>query len=368
MKNISVLIKPASGGCNIKCRYCFYADVSSERTTENYGKMSTETAHKLIDNIYADLNDGDRITFGFQGGEPTLIGVDFYYDFIKYIKAEHSSKIEVSYSIQTNGVLIDDRWCRLFKENGFLVGLSLDGDKGLNNTYRLDHSGNGTFERIMNAKKLLEEYEIEYNILCVLTNQTAREPQRIFDFILKEKIKYIQFIPCLDEFNAKVPSVYALSPRNFAYFYNRLFPLWKEQWDNGNYISIGLFDNVITYISTGRVGSCGLNGKCGAQYVIEANGDIFPCDFYVLDEFYSGNITANTLKDAFYHKATQKFLAPRKILPDYCMKCSFLKICGGGCKRMKHAMYLDFNEEYCGYRDFLLSQQEGIVQVIQSLA
>ncbi|MGC3366097.1 SPASM domain-containing protein [Enterococcus faecalis] len=367
MKNITVLIKPASALCNIRCKYCFYADVTSHREIRSYGKMAEETVSKMLTNIYADLEDGDHLTLSFQGGEPTLAGLKFYQHLIQQVSLQ-GKKVEVHYALQTNGMLINERWCQLLKENNFLVGLSIDGHPFYHDMNRIDIKGRGTFYRVIETKRLFDRYEIEYNVLCVLTNPLSKEAKKVFHFLKEQQIKFVQFIPCLDDLDAKKKSSYALTPKRFAGFYRQLLPLWLEQLKKGNYISIKLFDDLINLLVRKEITACGILGNCQVQYVIEADGSVYPCDFYVLDEYRMGYIQENTLKELFEKEITFDFVCKKPNLPKKCGNCPFIKVCGGGCKRMKNAVYVDSSGQYCGYQDFLRYFIPRIQEVLQLIS
>lgn len=354
MKRVSVLIKPASSLCNIRCKYCFYADVSSLRKVNSYGKMSSETTEKMIKNIFRDLADGDELTIGFQGGEPTLAGLTYFQHLVDCVKRQ-TKNITIHYAIQTNGIIINKKWCQFLKENNFLVGLSLDGTPVLHDINRLDPRGRGTFHKVLQTKKLFDEFDIDYNILCVLTEELSQNAKKVFEFLVTEKIRYAQFIPCLDDMNSLEKSNFSLTPKGFSTFYLQLLPLWLKELQNGNYISIKLFDDIFNLLVRKEVNSCGLIGNCSIQYVIEGDGSVFPCDFYALDEYRLGNIKNTGLKELFFNKISKKFLYSRPIssLPIKCSSCPFLSICGGGCKRMKNSMYIDNYSNYCGYQTVL---------------
>jgi len=363
MKHLSVLIKPASAACNLRCKYCFYANVSSLREVCSFGNMKADVMENMIDQLYQDLEAGDHMTFAFQGGEPTLAGLTYFKNFINYVKAQNSH-VKVHYALQTNGTLIDEQWCQFLKENQFLVGLSVDGNIKFHNDNRPDARGKGSYRKVMATKRLFDQYQIDYNVLCVLTNQNARHPQKIFKFLLSENLHYIQFIPCLDDLDTKESAFYALQPQRFASFYKQFFELWKKEFGLGNYISVNLFDNLVNLLARGRVGSCGLLGRCQPQYVIESNGNVYPCDFYVLDEYCLGNITEKSLTELFQNATMKKFLnCGRDEISPYCQKCSFFNMCGGGCKRMKNAMYLNKAETYCGYQDFLNTHYYSLKEI-----
>lgn len=368
MKSISVLIKPISGICNINCSYCFYKDLKKSGDVSNKGKMSKDTMKKLIENILVDFERGDFIEFAFQGGEPTLLGVGFYKEFIDYVNLVNTKKVNISYSLQTNGILIDEKWCEFFVENNFLIGLSLDGPEDINDKYRLDSLGNGTFKKIIETKEMFDKYRVDYNILTVLTNEIALNPKKVWQFIKYNQIRYIQFIPCLDNIDKIEEKEYVLKPENFAYFYKEIFRYWFQSLlDNENY-SIGLIEQLITYLSGQSIGTCLIRGKCSPQYVIESDGSVYPCDFYVLEKYNSGNIRDNSVKEIFVNNAMQNFLEEKKETPKICSLCRYKNICNGGCKRLKNIMYLNEDKTFCGYQDFLDNNFKYISEIIKVIS
>lgn len=351
MKHISVLIKPASSLCNLRCKYCFYANVSSIREVRSYGKMKEETMRKMIEQIFVDLEDGDHLTLAFQGGEPTLVGLTYYRQLVSYVQAQEK-RVVIHYAIQTNGIMLNDQWCQFLQQNKFLVGLSIDGSSYHHNLNRVDTKRQGTFQRVLATKQRLDAYGVEYNILCVLTNQLAKDCDKVFQFIKENQIHYMQFIPCLEDLDAKARSNYGLTPKTFATFYQQLINLWLSELEQGNYISIKLFDDLIQLLVTNQVTACGILGNCQVQYVIEADGSVYPCDFYVLDEYRMGYIQEQTLRELFEQDASRKFLCEKRDLSDTCQACPFLNTCRGGCKRMKDAVYVD-ETGFCGYQQVL---------------
>lgn len=364
MKRVSVLIKPASSLCNIKCRYCFYNDVSSLREVASFGKMTKETTKRMIEQIYVDLEDGDYLSLAFQGGEPTLAGLSYYQYLIECINSQNK-KVNVSYAIQTNGMVINDRWCRLFKDNNFLVGLSMDGPAIFHNQGRVDWKQKGTFERVRKTKALFDFHEISYNILTVLTNEIAKEPEAIFSFIMEEEIKYIQFIPCMDSFTENHQHSFGLTPDLFASFYQKILILWLVELKNNHYISIKLLDDLFHLLVNRQVTACGINGQCSVQYVIEGDGSVYPCDFYVTDDYKLGNIKENTLKELFSQPLQQNFLCEKREVTKECLQCPYQNICGGGCKRMKDVMYVNQADTFCGFKELLDHYTKELVTINQ---
>ena len=363
MKNISVMIKPASSLCNLRCRYCFYADVSEKRELRSFGIMQEDTAKKIIHNVFKDLEKGDFVTFAFQGGEPTLAGLDFFRFFADKVN-EIKGEVNVSYAIQTNGILLDEDWCHFLKEQNYLVGLSWDAMQSSHDENRVDAGGEGTYDRVAAAKMLLDKYRVEYNVLTVLTNSLARRPQQVWRFLCKENIRYVQFIPCLGELEEDA-SGYSLTPERFASFYAELFKLWIADYVQGQYRSIKLFDDVINLLAFGVCNACGLTGHCMPQIVVEADGSVYPCDFYALDEYRVGNLAEESIGTLYEKSAMTSFRTRQTELLSLCKTCPFIKICGGGCPRMRKEVCGTQDANSCGYRAFLntcLPQMQRIAQ------
>lgn len=367
MKHISVLIKPASSLCNIRCKYCFYADISSHREIRSYGKMSVRTTEKMIANIFADLDEDDYLTLTFQGGEPTLAGLSYFKHIVELVR-QQCKKVTVHYALQTNGLLIDKTWCDFLRENKFLVGLSLDGTEIMHDQNRVDAKGKGTFFKVMETRSLFEEYQIDYNILCVLTSDLANQFKQVYQFIQQENIRFIQFIPCLDDHSSIIPKDYALSPKEFEKFYLFILDQWIIELEKGNYRSIKLFDDLLHLLIKGEVTACGILGNCQLQYVIEADGSVYPCDFYVLDDYRLGFIQESSIRQLFNSQIAKKFVCEKKEQSSFCHNCPFKQMCQGGCKRMKDCMYVDKNGEMCGYQALLKAFIPQVDKITEYLA
>lgn len=356
MNNVSVLIKPSSALCNINCKYCFYIDEAKNRKIENNGIMTEKIMKAVIDKV---LKNADKnALFSFQGGEPTTAGIEYFNSFIDYVNANNKKNININYCIQTNGILINDKWCELFKKNNFLVGLSFDIIKDIHNDYRLDKNNNETYDKVLETKKLFDSFNVEYNILTVLTSELSKYPKDVYQTIKKLNIKYTQFIPCLSDLNSD-NNEYSIKPKEFSKFYKEIFSLWKEDFLNNNYYSIQFFDNIIPLLFSGYPPmTCGINGKCTNQIIIESNGDVFPCDFYCLDDYKIENIVDEDLIKIYSHEKAKEFINEKsnRINDDnyaLCRSCQYLRVCNCGCKRMKNNMYIDESGEFCGFKDFL---------------
>lgn len=353
MKHISVMLKPASSLCNLRCRYCFYADVSDSRDVRSFGVMERDTARRILENIFSRTEAGDAVTLAFQGGEPTLAGLDFF----RYFTAEAErlrGKTKLSYALQTNGTLLDEDWCRFFKAHDFLIGLSLDGMQAVHDANRVDAAGKGSYARVRAAKALLEKHGVEYNVLAVLSNALARHPQQVWSFLCREDVRYVQFIPCLGGLDGGA-SRYSLTPERFATFYTQLFRLWSADFERGNYRSVKLFDDLINLLVDGSRNACGLTGQCQPQIVVEADGGVYPCDFYALDEYRVGSLADSPIDELYGKEAMGDFRARPTEKLALCEDCPYAPICGGGCPRMRREVCGAPDAKSCGYRMFLES-------------
>lgn len=352
MKSLNIMLKPASALCNLRCKYCFYADVSDMREVKSYGMMSEETMTKILSNLQKDLEPGDHLHMAFQGGEPMLAGLSFYKKLVAHIK-EWDKNVNVSYALQTNGVLLDDEWCQFLKENNFLVGISLDILPDCHDQVRVDAQGKGTYKEVTEAILCLKKHKVEFNVLCTLTGAIARYPKQVWNRIQNLGIEYIQFTPCLSELEGEMSSPYALTPKRFAAFYIQLFRLWFDEFKKGRYRSIKFLDDCVNLMMYGRPTSCGMNGVCQPQLVVEADGTTYPCDFYCLDEFRLGNLKETGALALLQSEQVKAFLNRPHTMPKLCGECGYQRFCGGNCKRMQKEICCSALDSYCGYREFL---------------
>jgi uncharacterized protein len=332
MSKLSLLIKPASSACNMRCKYCFYHDVAENRSIGSFGIMEEETLETLIKRAFEYAQD--ECTFAFQGGEPTLAGLNYFLRFSQLVKQYNVNKIPVHNTIQTNGYLIDDAWAQYFKENNFLVGLSLDGDKAAHDKLRHDAKGDGTFERVMHGLKMLNNHKVDYNILCVVTNFSARHGDRIYSFFQKSGFRYLQFIQCLDPFSGET-APYSLTAKRYGQFLNTIFDRYYQDFKQGNYVSIRMFDDYVHMLLGKPPGSCGMSGVCTCYFVVESGGNVYPCDFYVLDEFQIGDIHHNSFHDMQNSENARRFVSGSMPVASECQKCKWFQLCRGGCRRCR---------------------------------
>ena len=347
-EHLSLLIKPASSLCNLRCRYCFYHDLAESRDIKSYGIMKYEIIDILVENAIIAVEK--IITFAFQGGEPSLAGLDYFRYFIECVNKnilKHNKKLTINYSIQTNGINITEEFAEFLKNNNFLVGLSLDGIKEINDFYRVDSKDEGTFNKIIKTAGLFDKYKVDYNILTVITPQTAKHIEKIYNYYKTRKFFYLQFIPCLEPLTESHPvgvaappfQKGALTPELYEKFLINLFSLWYNDFINGRYISIRFFDNLVRIAAGYPSEQCGTFGFCSGQFVIESDGSVFPCDFYCVDNWKTGNIFDMSFEELFNSKNMQKFRETSfyanysEIEREKCESCKIFYLCNGGCRR-----------------------------------
>ena len=355
MPPLSLLIKPASGSCNMRCRYCFYADEAENRAVALLGRMTRETMHTMVDKALA-YADGD-CTFAFQGGEPTLAGLDFFRDLSDYVDSRPNPKrVRVHYAVQTNGYALDEDWAEWFAENHVLVGISLDGPKELHDRYRVDREGKGTFNRVMASIRLLEKHKVEYNILTVVSAANARRGRQVYNFFKKQGFRYQQYIECLDPLDCEPGQQdYSLTPERYGVFLKQLFDAWYRDVTAGKSVHNRYFENLLMMLRGREPESCNMRGVCSQQWVIEADGNVYPCDFYALDEWRLGHIAVNSFAEMDAVREKLGFVETSRQIPEECRKCQWYALCRNGCRRSRVRMpdgSLGKNYFCAAYQDF----------------
>ncbi len=343
MRDITALIKPASSMCNLQCSYCFYCDEAEKRSVSSFGIMTKETALNLIKKVYSYSGKDSEINFMFQGGEPLLAGIDFFDFFSKNAVELLPENASLTLSLQTNGTLIDDEFCKLFNKYNYLIGLSIDGKKELHDKQR-----NNSYDKAIKASELLKKYDVEFNILSVVTSETNAES--LYDFCKENNFNYLQTIFCLEPLDGKIKE-YNPDPRTIARFKKRLFNKWLNDFKNDIDFSVREIDNIIMYLTTGECEQCGMNGYCTPQLVVEADGTTYPCDFYCIDEYKCKNVNESSLDEIIKCSGMKKFLKSDTELNELCNTCGFFEMCGGCCKRYRNL----FNQlkGYCPQKDYL---------------
>ena len=320
---LSLLIKPASALCDLNCGYCFYRRIAEERGSPG-GIMGEETAAALLDRAFA-LRPA-ALSAAFQGGEPTLAGLPWFRRFLGAANEKNTDRIPVNWSIQTNGMSVDDEWAAFFKKNGFLVGLSLDGDRETNDRFRKDAAGNSVFGRTLGAAEILTAHGVDFNLLSVVTDESAKEIDRTYNAFKRLGFRFLQFIPLVEEGSGPV-----LSAEAYGAFLKRSFDLWYADFCRGDYVSVRHIDNYIRMLLGEPPENCAMCGVCGRYYVIEADGGVYPCDFYCRPAFRLGSVFDEApFSDSEKHRA---FLAGSYRIHGSCGKCEYYPLCRGGCRR-----------------------------------
>lgn len=328
MPAVTVMIKPTSALCNLRCKYCFYADVAEHRSVPFYGMMSGQTAEALVRGVfgYADR----AVSFVFQGGEPTLAGLPFFRRFGELVSRYNTRGLPVHYSLQTNGTVLDGEWAEFLRENRYLVGLSMDGTREIHDSLRVDAEGRGTYAAVARAADLLRTHGVDFNILCVVNNFIARYPRRVFEAL--KKYRYLQFIPCIDPFDGG-REVYSLTPERYTRFLRETFALYLAAFEAKEPVSVRNFDNYIGILLGEPAENCAMNGRCAAYFLVEGDGGVYPCDFYVLDRWKLGNVRERTFAEMAESPVMQTFRAESLPVHERCRTCRFFALCRGGCKR-----------------------------------
>ncbi len=367
MPPISLLIKPASASCNMKCEYCFYSDVTSSRKIANYGIMELSTLETIIKKTFAYAEH--IASFGFQGGEPTIAGLDFFKEVVSLQKKYNVKRVKVQNAIQTNGLNINEEWAKFLHDNNFLVGLSLDGTKQIHDKYRLDNHGEGTFDRVMKAAKIMDQYKVEYNILSTVNIDVAENIDRIYYFFKKQGFNYLQFIPCLDELKKENGlNGYSLTPQAYGEFLKQLFKLWYVDINSNKPMSIRYFDNLAMMLYGYAPESCGMAGSCSCYYMIEADGSVYPCDFYVTDEWRIGNILTDEFEEMSNSENAKRFVEISKQVAPECKECEHYHICRGGCRRNREPISMEINNSnyLCpAFKEFFSYAKDDLKKVAQ---
>lgn len=346
MPPLSIMIKPASSLCNMRCRYCFYHDVSNIREVKSFGVMSESTAENLIKKAF-DFAEGESVAFAFQGGEPLIAGLDFFKSFVDLTKKFNKLNNKVYFGLQTNGTLLTNEWAKFFAENNFLIGLSLDGDKKTNR-FRVDENYENAYEKIIEASKILKSHKVDFNILTVLTGYCAENIDTVYKSLTGKGFKYLQFIPCLRPFGDKTESELYMTNRQYAKFLIHGFNAYVKDYVRGDYTSVRYFDNLVHLFLGNPTEQCGMCGHCMHQFVAEGNGNIYPCDFYCTDEWLLGNINDSDFDELAHCEKATEFLRESLKADEKCRQCKFYPLCrGGGCKRMRN------DRDYCeAYKAF----------------
>jgi serine-type anaerobic sulfatase-maturating enzyme len=338
---IHVLAKPTGAVCNLNCSYCFFLHKDSLYPGSHF-RMSEEVLETYIRQLI-EYHQTPQVTVAWQGGEPTLMGLDFYRQAIAYQQKYKKPAMVFENTIQTNGTLLNDDWCEFFKENNFLVGLSLDGPAHLHDVYRRDKQGRPTFARVMQGLRLLQKHGVEYNILTTVNRINANHPLEVYRFLRDEVgTAWIQFIPAIERLHqGKVTilqqghtvSERSVKPRQFGNFLITIFDEWIRH-DVGK-VFIQTFEAAAcNWVGLPSAGMCVFNATCGHGLALEHNGDVYSCDHFVEPDYLLGNIMQSHLLDLVGSEPQRRF-GQNKLdaLPRSCRECEVYFACKGECPK-----------------------------------
>ncbi len=403
-----IMSKPSGATCNLDCKYCYFLSKEVMYPQSNF-RMSDAVLEAYI-RQYIESQPGNLITFAWQGGEPTLMGLDFFHKALALQKKYTKPGIKIENTLQTNGTLLDVKWAKFFKKNNFLIGISIDGPEDLHNAYRVDKGGKGTFSQVMRGLKLLEKYSVDYNILCTVHAGNQDHPLRVYRFFRDElRAAFIQFIPIVErvtpdilpianlgwreESNAERPlytqqgdkyTQRSVNAKKYGAFLNAIFDEWVRK-DVGR-VFVQHFDVALAawYGQPGAL--CIFAPTCGQALALEHNGDLFSCDHYVEPDYKLGNILETPLIQLATVKKQRRFGEEKLTsLPRYCRECEVRFACHGGCPKNRFIRTPDGEEGLnylcAGYKAFfnhidepmkimvnLLKAQRPPAEVMQILA
>jgi uncharacterized protein len=328
-----VMLKPRGAICNLDCHYCFYLKKEALYPAGSF-RMSDELLESYT-RQYIAAQRVPEVTFAWQGGEPTLMGLDFFRKAVEFQQKYRRPGMRVHNNFQTNGTLLNEEWCRFFHENDFLIGLSLDGPQDLHDAYRVDKGNRPTFERVLAAARLMQQYQVEFNVLTCVNNLNARKPLEVYRFLRDEVgTKFIQFIPIVEPEpqSNRLVSSRSVSGKDYGYFLSTIFDEWVRQ-DVGT-VFVQIFDVSLAAWSGSRPGLCIFDETCGTAMAMEHNGDLYACDHFVDQPHYLGNIQETPLASLAGDPRQLKFGQDKKsALPRTCRECPVRFVCNGGCPK-----------------------------------
>lgn len=331
MPPITVMVKPVSGACNMRCRYCFYADEMLHRKASISPPMTGELLDGMVRRVIRSADSS--VHFLFQGGEPTLIGLPFFEQLVQFECKYNTQGLTISNAVQTNGYDLSDEMIAFFAREQFLVGVSLDGTDETHDRLRPDAKGLPTSAVVRKNIDRLRASGVKVNVLCVVNSEVAKHPQAVFSALAR--YEYLQFIPCLDGLDAEKRD-YSLSSEDYLSFLKATFDCYYSAYTKGRPVSIRNFDNWIAMLMGMPPENCAMVGRCGPSLVIESDGSVYPCDFYALDHWKLGSISDGSLKRMLASDKEKAFLAESLPVPDSCKSCRWYALCRNGCKRERN--------------------------------
>ena len=332
------MAKPSGADCNLHCTYCFYLEKHAFYPSAKPLRMSPETLETYVRNYIAAMPEDETVAFTWQGGEPTLLGLDFFRQAVA-LQARYASPERISNSFQTNGVLLNDAWCDFFRKHNFLVGLSLDGPEDIHDEHRRTAGDQPSHHSVMRALRLLQQHGVEYNTLSCVNRRSSADPLRIYEFLRDAGVLFMQFLPVVER-PAVAPDAVAdarvtdwsVQPDAYGSFLTDIFDVWVGR-DVGQTFVMNFEWALANY--AGKPGTvCHHQPTCGRSVVVEHNGDVYACDHYVYPRYRLGNIHADAFAAMVDSPAQEQFGRDKYAnLPEQCRRCRVVKGCWGGCPK-----------------------------------
>lgn len=374
---VHVLAKPTGSECNLSCRYCFFLE-KHRLYPGGRTRMSDEVLREYL-RQYILSQQAPEVAVSWQGGEPTLMGLDFFRRSVEIVDGLDTGGRRVAYTIQTNGTLLDDEWCRFFRENDFLVGLSLDGPREMHDAYRVDRWGHPTFDRVMKAARMLCERGVRFNVLCSVHAANQDHPLEVYRFFRDETgVRWIQFIPIVERINddgttllqqGETVTDRSVDPRKWGAFLLGAYREWLVH-DVGS-VHVNFFEAAFASWVGAPALMCVFEETCGNAMALEYNGDLYSCDHFVEPGYLLGNILEEPL-DELATSGRQRLFgeAKRDALPGACRDCEVLFACRGGCPKNRFRLTPEgekgLNYLCEGYREFF-NQIDGSMRLMARL-
>ena len=337
------MAKPAGPACNLACRYCYYIDKKETVARQACSTMMQRHVLEAYVKSYIESQPVDRVMFTWHGGEPLLRPREFYEEALM-LQRRYAEGRRVDNSLQTNGTLLTDDWCRFFRDNGFLIGLSIDGDAAVHDRYRLTANGAPTSEKVLRAVEMLDRHGVEWNAMAVVNDVNSRRPHEFYTFF-RDKLgcRYLQFAPIVERLDASgrlmapfeaggTIAPYSVDPVEWGRFLNAVFDIWVRR-DVGE-MFVQIFDSTLASWVGVQPGTCVFCETCGHSPVMEHNGDIFTCDHFVYPSHRIGNILETPLISMMMSPRLLTFGADKRdALPSRCRQCRYLHLCHGECPK-----------------------------------
>ena len=359
VRRVHVMVKTIGAMCNLDCSYCYYLSKADLLGTPRHWAMSEDTLEAFI-RQYFEANNHEEVVFSWQGGEPTLLGVDFFRRVVELQNLYCPEGVRCENDLQTNGTLLDDDWCRFLYEHNFLVGLSIDGPQGLHDEYRKDKHGRGSFQRVFRAARLLRKHKVHFAALCCVSRSTAKHPLVVYRFLRdKVKAKRIQFIPIVEPIGfedtapqhwdpTRMPIVgtpharpgvegsveedWSVDPVDWGHFLCQVFDEWYRK-DVGR-IYVNYFETAVETWMGHVAPMCTLAPMCGKGLACERDGSLYACDHYVYPEYRVGNIGEKPLAEMAFSARQENFGRMKEgLLPQCCRECDYQFTCFGECPK-----------------------------------